>query len=158
MICKQKRGLLILALILILMGQPTQAAQPDSILKVGISPFSPFVILSSNEPAGLSIEMWQAIALQIDREFEYVACKGVGDKLKRLQNGSIDIAIGGITITEEREALFDFTSRLLILPNSVTTASCIPADKYSSSGSHLLFETGMTATEGPAKAGCTMLS
>jgi ABC-type amino acid transport substrate-binding protein len=43
------------------------------------------------------------------REFEYVECKGVGDKLKRLKDGSIDIAIGGITITEEREALFDFT-------------------------------------------------
>ena len=57
----------------------------------------------------MSIDMWQSIALQIDREFEYVVCKGVGDKLKRLEEGSIDIAIGGITITEEREELFDFS-------------------------------------------------
>ena len=109
MILKPKRGLFILALMFIIAGQPADAAQSDSVLKVGISPFSPFVILSENGSTGMSIDMWQAIALQIDREFEYVACKGVGDKLKRLEEGSIDIAIGGITITEEREELFDFS-------------------------------------------------
>jgi ABC-type amino acid transport substrate-binding protein len=57
----------------------------------------------------MSIDLWQAIALQIDREFEYVTCTGVGDKLQRLEQGRIDIAIGGITITEEREEVLDFT-------------------------------------------------
>jgi len=109
MILKQKTGLLILALILILTGQPADAAQSDSILRVGISPFSPFVILSPNGPAGMSIDMWQALASQLGSEFEYVQCTGVGDKLKRLKEGSIDIAIGGITVTEGREELFDFT-------------------------------------------------
>lgn len=109
MIFKPQRGLFILALMLILVGQPVDAGQSDPVLKVGISPFSPFAILSDNGSAGMSIDMWQAIALQIDREFEYVVCKGVGDKLKRLEEGSIDIAIGGITITEEREEVFDFS-------------------------------------------------
>ena len=109
MFLKPKRGLFLLALILILVSQPVEAAQSDPVLKVGISPFSPFVVLSPNGPAGMSIDMWQVIARLIDREFEYVACKGVGDKLQRLEKGSIDIAIGGITITEEREELFDFS-------------------------------------------------
>lgn len=109
MIINLKRGLFPLALMLILASQPLDAAQSDSILKVGISPFSPFVILTDTNPTGMSIDMWQAIALQINREFEYVVCKGVGDKLQRLQHGRIDIAIGGVTITEEREELFDFT-------------------------------------------------
>ena len=42
-------------------------------------------------------------------EHEFVECTGVADKLKRLKEGRIDIAIGGITITEEREEIFDFT-------------------------------------------------
>jgi len=109
MILKPQRCLIILALMLILVGQPVDAGQSDPVLKVGISPFSPFVTLSDNGSNGMSIDLWQAIALQINREFEYVVCKGVSDKLKRLEEGSIDIAIGGITITEEREELFDFT-------------------------------------------------
>jgi len=109
MILNPKRGLFILALMLILAGHPADAGQSDPVLKIGISPFSPFALLSPNGPTGMSIDMWQAIALQLDREFEFVACKGVGDKLKRLEEGSIDIAIGGITVTEEREVLFDFT-------------------------------------------------
>lgn len=109
MILKPKKGLLILISILILAGQPVTAAQSDPALKVGISPFSPFVILSDGGPAGISIDVWQALARYLDREFVYVECKGVGDKLKRLEEGRIDIAIGGITITAEREALFDFS-------------------------------------------------
>jgi ABC-type amino acid transport substrate-binding protein len=109
MILSPIRGLFLLALLLILVSQPVDAAQPDPVLKVGISPFSPFVVLAPTGPTGMSIDMWQAIARQIDRKFEYVACKGVGDKLQRLEQGSIDVAIGGITITEEREELLDFT-------------------------------------------------
>jgi len=109
MILKPQKGLFLLALLLILVSQPVDAAQSDPVLKVGISPFSPFVVLSPNGPSGMSIDMWQAIARQINTEFEYIACKGVSDKLTRLGNGGIDIAIGGITITEEREELFDFT-------------------------------------------------
>ena len=109
MILKAPRGLFLLAALLILASQTVGAAQSDPILKVGVSPFSPFVVLAPTGPSGMSIDLWQAIALQLDRKFEYVACKGVGDKLQRLEQGLIDIAIGGITITEEREEIFDFT-------------------------------------------------
>jgi ABC-type amino acid transport substrate-binding protein len=109
MILKPKSGLILLASLLILASLPVGAAQSDPVLKVGISPFSPFVVLAPTGPTGLSIDMWQAIARQLDRKFEYVTCKGVGDKLQRLAQGSIDIAIGGITITEDREEILDFT-------------------------------------------------
>jgi ABC-type amino acid transport substrate-binding protein len=109
MILKARRGLFFLASILILVSQPVDAAQSEPILKVGISPFSPFVVLAPTGPTGMSIDLWQAIALQIDRKFEYITCKGVGDKLQRLEQGRIDVAIGGITITEKREEILDFT-------------------------------------------------
>ena len=109
MILKLKRGLFILTMMLILVGQPADAAQSDSKLKVGISPFSPFVMLSKEKPAGVSIDTWQILAQELNIEYEFVKYKGVADKLQGLKDGNIDIAIGGITITEEREALFDFT-------------------------------------------------
>jgi ABC-type amino acid transport substrate-binding protein len=106
---KQRTGILILGLILSLNCQAIYAAQSETRIKVGISPFSPFIILSEDEPTGLSIDLWQALSREIELDFEFVKCMGVADKLKRLQEGSIDIAIGGITITEKREEMFDFT-------------------------------------------------
>jgi len=47
-----------------------------------------------------------------------VECKGVADKLKRLREGQIDIAIGGITITEQREeSLFFCPYSAILLPS-----------------------------------------
>jgi polar amino acid transport system substrate-binding protein len=106
---KNWTALLIAGLIIIVAVLTVDAAQSDSKLKVGISPFSPFVMLAGEEPIGLSIDFWRRIALKLNVEYEFVECKGVADKLKRLSEGRIDIAIGGITITEQREESFDFT-------------------------------------------------
>ncbi|MBW2429253.1 MAG: transporter substrate-binding domain-containing protein [Deltaproteobacteria bacterium] len=148
MILKQKMGMPILALILILIGQPIDAAQSDSILKVGISPFSPFVMLSGEKPIGLSIDIWQALSRELDIKYEYVECKGVADKLKRLQEGRIDIAIGGITITEAREMIFDFThpvfhTGLDILIPSAAETTIVGLFSSLFSGNKLVFLAGL---------------
>lgn len=106
---KQMTGVFILGFVLFLNCQAVSAAQSETRIKVGISPFSPFVILSEEEPIGLSIDLWRALSRETGLDFEFVEYKGVADKLKNLQEGSIDIAIGGITLTEKREELFDFT-------------------------------------------------
>lgn len=90
-------------------SQTVEAAQPESRVKVGISPFSPFVILEREEPIGAAIDLWRLLALKMDADYEFVECTGVADKLNRLKDGQIDIAIGGITVTSERETMFDFT-------------------------------------------------
>jgi ABC-type amino acid transport substrate-binding protein len=106
----KKWGGLIIGVLMVLQGiQAVDSAQPESRVKVGISPFSPFVILKGTEPTGASIDFWHQIALKLNIDYEFVECTGVVDKLNRLQEGRIDIAIGGITITSEREEMFDFT-------------------------------------------------
>jgi len=109
MVIKERTGMLIIVLLLTVIGQPVVAAQSDSKLKVGISPFSPFVMVSGEQPAGVSIDTWLILAQELSIEYEFVKYKGVTDKLQGLKDGKIDIAIGGITITEDREELFDFT-------------------------------------------------
>ena len=106
---KPTTAMFILGLIIFLSCQTVDATQTDSRIKVGISPFSPFIILSGEEPKGISIDLWQALSRETELDFEYIKCASVADKLNRLQEGSIDIAIGGITITEKREEIFDFT-------------------------------------------------
>ncbi|MGD9324907.1 MAG: transporter substrate-binding domain-containing protein, partial [Desulfobacterales bacterium] len=106
---KHMTGILILELILFLSCAAAYAAQSETKIKVGISPFSPFIIMSEEEPIGLSIDLWQALSRETGLDFEFVIYEGVVDKLRNLQEGSIDIAIGGITITEKREEILDFT-------------------------------------------------
>ncbi|MGD9300429.1 MAG: transporter substrate-binding domain-containing protein [Desulfobacterales bacterium] len=106
---KRMPAVLMGGLIAIIIYQTVDAAQSNSKLKVGISPFSPFVILTGDFPTGVSIDLWRELALKLNVDYEFVECTGVADKLKRLKEGRIDVAIGGITITEDREEIFDFT-------------------------------------------------
>ena len=93
---KQMTGVFILGFVLFLNCQAVNAGQSETRIKVGISPFSPFVILSEEEPMGLSIDLWHALSRETELDFEFVKHKGVADKLRHLQEGSIDVAIGGI--------------------------------------------------------------
>jgi ABC-type amino acid transport substrate-binding protein len=106
---KQMSGVFILGFVLFLNCQAVYAAQSETRIKVGISPFPPFIIMSEEKPIGLSIDLWQALSRETGLDFEFVIFEGVADKLKGLQEGSIGIAIGGINITEKREEMFDFT-------------------------------------------------
>lgn len=110
---KRWRGIIIGVLMVLHGIQAVDAAQPQSKIKVGISPFSPFVILKGTEPTGAAIDLWNELSLKMNVDYEFVECTGVADKLKRLEDGSIDIAIGGITVTSERERRIDFSHPLI---------------------------------------------
>jgi ABC-type amino acid transport substrate-binding protein len=76
---------------------------------VGIKEAPPFVMRSdSGDWTGLSVELWKQIAedLQIDYELrEY----DLTSLLKAVTDGEIDVAVAALTITPEREKVFDFT-------------------------------------------------
>jgi len=57
---------------------------------------------------GISIELWEAIAedLQLEYSFQEYDLQGL---LAAVENKSIDAAVAALTITAEREKLFDFT-------------------------------------------------
>lgn len=106
----RKAVILAIGIAVIIFSQPTFAQESeDPVLRVGISQFSPFVMLAEGGPTGFSIDFWKKIADLLESRYEFVECAGVADKLKKLADGKIDIAIGGITINEERETQFDFT-------------------------------------------------
>ena len=95
---------------LLTIGCSAVAAADDQKLRVGISPFAPFVMFTAHGPEGAAIDAWHLIAQKLGVESEFVTCKDIAEKLEKLQAGAIDVAIGGISITEEREAHFDFTN------------------------------------------------
>jgi polar amino acid transport system substrate-binding protein len=79
-------------------------------LAVGVSPFTPFVIVDGDEPLrGYSVDLWKQVSVELGRTYRFVHNRGVADKLRNLTNGGIDVAIGGISITEDRERVIDFS-------------------------------------------------
>jgi polar amino acid transport system substrate-binding protein len=90
-------------------GAAPEKAAKKRRLKVGISAFSPFVFTDRAKPYGFSIELWRTVSRKLGVEYDLVTYHGVKDKLAALRAGTIDIAIGGVTLTKAREAEFDFT-------------------------------------------------
>ncbi|MEZ4519079.1 MAG: transporter substrate-binding domain-containing protein [Chloroflexota bacterium] len=72
-------------------------------------PLEPFVYLNGDEPTGFSIDLWEEIASRLDLSYEWVAYDTVGEILNAVQDGSADVAIAGISMTKDREAVLDFT-------------------------------------------------
>lgn len=89
---------------------PAIATSEDApVLRVGVKEAPPFVEQGPGESwSGLSIMLWEAIAIDNGYAFEYVPYDLVG-LLDATATGQVDIAIGALSVTPEREAAIDFT-------------------------------------------------
>lgn len=78
---------------------------PTKILKVGVGGTPPFVIQSpdkSQEITGISVDIWQNIALAENWQFEYIPIRNIKEGLDAIAQEKIDVLIGNISITPER--------------------------------------------------------
>ena len=71
--------------------------------------FKPLVYRVNDELVGFSIDLLQALAEQLELEYELQVAESVGELLESVQNGDADIGIAGISITEAREVIVDFS-------------------------------------------------
>ena len=85
---------------------PTPAPTPvERSLRVGVKPIEPFVFApEQGNPTGYSIDLWTAIAPQINAQTQYVVYDTTPELLDALRRGEVDVAIAGISITARREA------------------------------------------------------
>lgn len=85
-------------------------AQP---LKVGTNSIRPLVFLEPDqdaEPYGYSIDLWNTIADELNLTTEWVQYDSARALLNGLDQGEVDVAIAGLTITANREANgYDFS-------------------------------------------------
>lgn len=91
---------------------PTQAASetsPTSTWKVGIKSAPPFVIQKNGRWSGLSVELWQGMARQMKQPFEYQVYQDLEHLLAAVEQGELDLVIGAISVTPERETRIDFS-------------------------------------------------
>ncbi len=81
-------------------------AQP---LRVGIKPAPPFAIKGESGWSGLAVELWEGAADQLGLEYRFFE-RDLEGLLAGVASGDLDLAVGALTITAERERLFDFTN------------------------------------------------
>jgi ABC-type amino acid transport substrate-binding protein len=85
-------------------------AQSDSnAIKVGITEVPPFVMQTeTGEWEGISVDLWRQVAQNLGKEYEWVPLP-FNDLLEQVESGDIDLAVGALTMTAQREVDFDFT-------------------------------------------------
>ena len=85
---------------------------PDNLpatLRVGVKEAPPFVIRREDGSwSGISIELWQAVATSLGTDYRLEAFD-LPDLFEALEKETVQVAVGALTITEEREELVDFT-------------------------------------------------
>ncbi|MGR9114701.1 MAG: transporter substrate-binding domain-containing protein [Gammaproteobacteria bacterium] len=88
------------------MVSPVEAGQT---IIIGTHEAPPFVVRNSDGTfSGISIELWEIIAGQLDLDYEIREME-LRELLQGLQNGSVDVAAGALTVTAERVKTIDFS-------------------------------------------------
>ncbi|QTN42634.1 transporter substrate-binding domain-containing protein [Marinobacter salsuginis] len=86
-----------------------QVHAQTSPLRVGITEVPPFAMKNGDGRwEGISVDLWQEVAAGIDREFKWVPMS-FNELLNATENGEIDVAVGALTMTADREGRFDFS-------------------------------------------------
>jgi polar amino acid transport system substrate-binding protein len=108
-----KRFFLALAAILSLASphvaaQTTPGGAPPE-LKVATRIVAPFVFKEKDELTGFSIDLWNALAREMAIKFTYVPKPSLPELFEEVSSGRADLAIAAISITAQREKIFDFS-------------------------------------------------
>ena len=107
-------------------GQASAQTTDDdtSQMTVATKSLPPFVFVDENdEVTGFSIDYWNEVAARLGVETEWVVQETVTDILASTENGEVDAAIAGISITREREAVIDFSQPYYISGQQIVTRS-----------------------------------
>ena len=100
----------LIVLWLMLLGLNAMAAEPsEPVLRVGITEVPPFVIKEPDGSwRGISIDLWNTVASTAVYRFELLPMP-FERLLPSLEDGKLDVVVGALTMTAEREERFDFT-------------------------------------------------
>jgi polar amino acid transport system substrate-binding protein len=111
------RGLLLSVLIVFIFSGETlfsQANQTEKKLKVGLRNSPPFVMTGDGAITGLSVNLWETTAGELDQAYEYVEFADLGMMLDAIERGDIDMCINPLTVTSERLRRFHFSQPFFI--------------------------------------------
>ncbi|MDX1558311.1 MAG: transporter substrate-binding domain-containing protein [Marinobacter sp.] len=96
-------------ILLLTLATVSQVHAQSTPLKIGITEVPPFVMQTEDGRwEGISIDLWEEVAAGMNREFKWVPMS-FNELLNATENGEIDVAVGALTMTADRESRFDFS-------------------------------------------------
>ena len=78
-------------------------------LRVVTKRFEPFVIYEDQQYRGFSIDLWDAIATELNITYDLVGVNSIAKLLDEVERGAADVAVAGIGITSQGETSLDFS-------------------------------------------------
>lgn len=78
-------------------------------LRVVTQRFEPFVIYENQQYQGFSVDLWDAIAAELDIPYDLVGVNSVAKLLDEVRRGAADAAVAGVGITSQGEETLDFS-------------------------------------------------
>ncbi|BDI28276.1 hypothetical protein CCAX7_003270 [Capsulimonas corticalis] len=85
-----------------------QAAMPPT-LRVATRIVSPFVMKNGDQLTGFSTELWSSIADELHVQSQTTVAPDIKSLLDSVQNGQADLGVAAISITSDRDKIFDFS-------------------------------------------------
>ncbi len=97
----------IVTIFILLLSFNTQATETEYV--IGVSETAPFAMKdSAGNWTGISIELWENIAKDSGIKYRYLDLP-LKSNLTQLEKGDVDISLGAISITQQRETVLDFS-------------------------------------------------
>ncbi len=92
-------------------AQPKPDAQP---VTVAVHTLEPFVMSAGDgELTGFSVDLWNELAQRLGWSTDYLDTDDVRGQLAAVADNRADVAVGGISLTADREESFDFSQPTL---------------------------------------------
>ena len=102
-------GVACIAMAITLVASPAKAAET---LRVGVAPVGLSLGIVDGEPTGPSVEMWTDLSLRLGVATEYVVAESLAEGLEAVRKGEVDLFLGPVAMTRQREEVLDFTHSL----------------------------------------------
>ena len=87
-------------------GQPSSGTGR---LTVGVYESPPFIMKDGERFKGMSIDLWERLAGELDLETDYVELDTLRELVSATATGLVDVAVTNLTITRDRAESIDFT-------------------------------------------------
>ncbi len=88
--------------------------QTKNKLTIGLRESPPFIIKENDNYSGLSIDLWEKIAGDLDIKYEYRHYNGLGQLIDAIAGGEVSLSINPMTVTSERLRMFSFSQPYFI--------------------------------------------
>ena len=92
-----------------LLAQEPSTQDKNQRLRVGVFPMKGLAEYVGEKPRGYSIDLWNELSKRIDVSSELVAIPSIETLFGATKRGDIDVLLGPLAMTEQREKLVDFT-------------------------------------------------